>query len=136
MIYDEHIITLRRGVRRILSSVKDLGVDIDTISENVIKVYYWDKKNHSPIGGFHITLVDGGNNLFFRNARLDDKFLHKGYGVKLHMLRLEFAKLIGANCVICTTNKNNNAQSRVLEHFNWLKNNLDKNHYIWTKEII
>lgn len=124
-------------IKKIFSALGDVDVMVLTQGERIYVHYHAPHETPDKyfIGHFSLEIIDGGSNLFFGNVRLAIPYQNKGYGVKLHELRLSLAKDAGAESVIATSNKSNDSQNRIFEKFGWTRGDLNDCHYIWYKSM-
>ncbi len=137
--FSQHKEYIKQRIQKIFSGL-DGEIEVDQyFYETTLKVTYRikppEQKYSSWLGSFTIELVDGGFNLFFGHVSLLQEYQNKGYGVKLHKLRLELAKMVGAKAVIATTYKENDAQNKILEFFKWNRSDMTKTHYLWSRDM-
>jgi hypothetical protein len=136
LTFKEAIPWVKESVQKIFPF--EVIIDCYTEGDSLFKVCYAKKQlpYSNPIGQFIIVALDGGCNLSFGSVWLNEIFRNLGYGVKLHQLRLDLAKMFYAESVVATTRKDNEPQNRIMEHFKWNRGDLNKTHYIWYKEIV
>lgn len=87
------------------------------------------------VAKFSISTLDGGCSGVFGGCYLESIFQNKGFGVKLHELRLEIAKEIGFLSVIATSAKGNERQNKIFRHFSWNSVPLDNHYLLWFKSL-
>jgi hypothetical protein len=91
--------------------------------------------NDLSVASFSIRPMDGGFSVIFAECRVNGALRNRGYGVKLHKLRLKAAKLSGASSVVATCNATNQPQIRIFKHFNWKQGTLDESHFIFYRSL-
>src|SRR5437868_2119364 len=132
--FSQHKQFIEERVKKIFSGLNGEVTVYQSFQETTLRVTYRVKLDGAQycnyIGSFSIETVDGGFNLFFGNVDLYENYQNKGYGVKLHRLRLELAKMIGASAVLATTRKDNESQNKILEFFKWNRSDMTETHYL------
>lgn len=76
----------------------------------------------NEFGFWELNNFPGCNQLIVSNhAFIKKEFRGRGIGTKTHELRLQMAKSLGYDAIICTVKSDNIAQKRILDKSNWVK---------------
>ena len=109
--------------------------------ERGITCTVYDTQSNCVAAKFSITALPGCNRtLLFHSAEVAPHLRGKGYGVKLHSVRLAWAKAYGATVLLCTVNENNEPQRRILQREGWhlaevAQNNDGGDFGLWVKVL-
>lgn len=73
------------------------------------------------VGFYELNPFPGSNQIVVSNhAFIKPEYRGKGFGQKQHKERLDYAKYLGYDLIICTVRSDNLVEKHILQKFNWL----------------